>query len=223
MDDLSIQGAELERVLAELAVINRGLGGYGPSLEGLESLWPKGQRVLSVLDVGTGGADTPRQMVQWAREKNLQLQVLGIDLTPTTIDFARQSCAPYPEIRIEQRDLFHFSDEPQFDVVHAAAVLHHFPGATVIDALRKMYRVARLGVVINDLHRSWLAWGGFKMLSGALSRSRLVKHDGPLSVLRAFTAADLRDYCRQGGLPAPEVHWRPMFRWRMIIRRPGRF
>ena len=219
MDDLSIQGEELELTLAEIETINRSLGGYRPSLEGLEALIPPAQKKVTVLDVGTGGADVPREMVEWGRKRGIEVRVKGIDLAETTIARARRLSTAHPEIDVELVNLFDLSEHEPFDVVHAALVLHHFPGRSASDAIKKMFSLSRLGVVVNDLHRHLLAWGSIKVLTRLFAKSRLVRNDGPLSVRRAFTRQDLIDLCKEAGVPQPELAWRPMFRWRMLIRR----
>lgn len=219
MDDLSIDGPVLEQTLWEIELVNRVLGGYGPSIEGLRRLRRPAQSELSVLDVGTGSGDIPRKLVEWGRRAGCNVTVTGIDLTETAVRMAREGARDEPGLAFEVQDLFELPDEPLYDVVHAAATLHHFVGRRAQEALAKMYRVARLGVVINDFHRHPLAWLGIKILTIAFSRSRLVKNDGPLSVLRAFRRAELERMCREEGLPEPNIAWRPMFRWRVVIAR----
>jgi 2-polyprenyl-3-methyl-5-hydroxy-6-metoxy-1,4-benzoquinol methylase len=118
---------------------------------------------------------------------------------------------------VEQASLFDL--DGSFDVVHAASVLHHFDGSSAGDALAKMFALARAGVVVNDLHRTPLAWIGARIAARLFTTSRLVRNDAPLSTLRAFTRADFVELCRSKGLPEPEIAWRAMFRWRVVIRR----
>ena len=219
MDDLSIQGEELELTLAEIERINRAFGGYAPSLEALESLLPPGTQRVRVLDVGTGSADLPRRMVEWGRRRGIDVRVKAIDLAETTVARARRLSRSHPEIDVALTDLFDVSEE--FDVVHAALVLHHFPGGSASRAIEKMFAISRWGVVVNDLHRHFIAWASIKLITRLFAKSRLVKNDGPLSVRRGFTREDLEAICRDAGVPAPELAWRPMFRWRMLIRRTG--
>ncbi|MEL7368599.1 MAG: methyltransferase domain-containing protein, partial [Myxococcota bacterium] len=153
MDDLSIQGPELERTLYEIEFINRTLGGYGPTFEGVQRLLPAGQDEVSVLDVGTGSGDIPRRLVDWGRRRGIRVHVTGIDLTETAVAMAQRTSSAYDSVEFKVQDLFDLPDVPSFDVVHAAATLHHFVGEDAQRALAKMYRVARLGVVINDFHR----------------------------------------------------------------------
>jgi hypothetical protein len=55
----------------------------------------------------------------------------------------------------------------------------------------EMARVARRRVIILDIRRHWLAYWGFFAWSRILTRNRLVRYDGPVSVLRGFTCSEL--------------------------------
>ena len=77
------------------------------------------------------------------------------------------------------------------DLVTAVKFAHHFEGPALARLLSEMARVARRRVVVLDIRRHWLAYWGFVAWSRAFTRNRLVRHDGPLSVLRGFTAEEL--------------------------------
>jgi hypothetical protein len=68
-------------------------------------------------------------------------------------------------------------------------------------------------ILINDLLRGpieyVLAWAGCRLLS----RSPVVRHDGPVSVRAAFNLAEVRDLAKQAGMDGVKLstHW------------PGRF
>jgi hypothetical protein len=66
--------------------------------------------------------------------------------------------------------------------------------------LRELRRVARLGVVVNDLDRSMPAWIGAWLLVRVASRNRYTRHDGPLSVRRAYRAAEVTPMAAATGL-----------------------
>jgi len=57
--------------------------------------------------------------------------------------------------------------------------------------LRELDRVARRRVIVSDLRRSWLAACGFWLVAWPLRFHRVTRHDGFVSVLRGFTAAEL--------------------------------
>ena len=219
MDDLSIQGPELEETLRQIEMINRTLGGNAPSLLGLVDLVPPLQERVTILDVGTGGGDLPRRMEVFLRQRGHAPEITGIDLSQTSVLSARRRSAMQVNLRFEVRDLFDLPEASGFDVVHAAAVLHHFPGDLAADALRKMFALSRLGVVVNDLHRHPLAYYGIKALTRAFSRNRLIQNDAPLSVCRGFVRSELLELAERAGIDRVQVRWCPMFRWLLVARR----
>jgi 2-polyprenyl-3-methyl-5-hydroxy-6-metoxy-1,4-benzoquinol methylase len=217
MDAPGLDPAELAETLRQLAFINAVLGGHAATMGALERLILPGRREFEVLDVGSGGGDTARSIVAWARRRGLQARVCGIDLAPEAVAFARRRSAGLPGLEFSAQDLFVLPAARKYDIVHAALLLHHFRDDAAVRALAKMFDLCRVGLVVNDLHRHSAAYYSIKALSSLLSRNRLIRHDAPLSVLRAFRRSCLEDLCRRAGLPVPEISWRWAFRWRMIV------
>jgi len=60
--------------------------------------------------------------------------------------------------------------------------------------------VARHGIVVNDLARGRLAWLGAWLLFHAVTRNRFTRHDGPMSVRRAYSVAEARSLLEGAGL-----------------------
>ncbi len=220
MDAEDIDAAQLQHALDHLVVVNRLLNGYGPSLEGLQKLLPRGCRKFSLLDVGCGSGDTLREIAKWARRRGIECRLTGVELSPVTAELARTRCACYPEIEIRHRDLFSLGEDERFDVTHCALVLHHFSReADAADAMRQMLKLCGRGVIVNDLHRHWLAYGSIALLTRMLSRSPVLRNDAPLSVARAFTRKDLVALADAAGAEKIEIEWRWAFRWLMVLRR----
>jgi hypothetical protein len=81
-----------------------------------------------------------------------------------------------------------------------------------------MRRVARSGVVINDLRRSRLAFAGTAVAVLALSRGRYTRHDGILSARRAYTLAELDALAADAGLSVAWRSWSAMPRVTTVYR-----
>jgi len=83
--------------------------------------------------------------------------------------------------------------------------------------LRELQRVARLRVIVSDLRRSWLAAAGIWLASFPLRFHPISRHDGVLSVLRGFTAAELSAHVVRATGTVPAVSrrlgWRVTASW----------
>jgi SAM-dependent methyltransferase len=187
LDDPATDPAVRERSLHDVRQSNVLLGGRRAVLAEVARLLPAIGPLATLLDVGTGLADIPLAAREWARTNGVTLVVFGVDgaeilsrLAARTLDGS--ACA-------DVRDL-PFSDA-SIDVVICSQLMHHFEDREIPRVLRELHRVARRHVIVSDLRRSWLAACGFWLVSWPLRFSPVTRHDGTLSVLRGFTAAEL--------------------------------
>ena len=78
--------------------------------------------------------------------------------------------------------------------------MHHLDPDDALALLGEMSRVARLGVVVNDLERGRLGWVGAWCIGHLLTGNRYTRHDAPLSVRRAYRVSEMRELVRGAGL-----------------------
>lgn len=234
MDDASAGGPELSAALRQLRVLNRIFHASGPTVYGVERLWRAAgrPRSLRMLDVGCGSGDVNRALLRWADKH-------GVDMAIRLIDQSAEACAEAeamhrnePRIAVAREDLFEspageeigpaVEEDERADIVTATQLLHHFEGERLTAALQAMLRRARLGVVINDIHRHWLAWLAVWGVSRLLPGNRYIRHDGPLSVAKGFRSADWQALA--GSLPGQRLtyRWRPLFRYAATVTPLGR-
>ena len=195
--------AALAANLRDLRRVNRWLGGVALSVAGVDALAAHREQ-LTMLDVGTGGADIPMALIERAKRRGRRLKVVGIDSRPEVLVAAvraRPAVATTEglELRLGDGRSLPYPDE-SFDVAHASLVLHHLSPETAETLLCEMARVARLGVVVNDLDRSWLGWAGAWLLAHLLTADRYTRHDAPLSVRRAYRPEEMTGLLRAAGL-----------------------
>src|SRR5262249_56733670 len=100
------------------------------------------------------------------------------------------------------------------DVAICSLVLHHLPEAAVVALFRRLAELARLGFVVSDFRRGRVAWAAVWLATHAVSRNRMTRHDGPLSVRRAYTAGQLAALAARAGLP--DVRWHRAVAFRQI-------
>ena len=220
LDLPDIPRADLEQNLKELEIINKRLGGYSPIFRGLRTLTSDKNKTYRIVDIGSGGGDTLKQIADWGRKNNLRLRLTGVDLKQEAVDYAGKNCINYPEIKFCLKDYREYDFEKnQTDIVIASLFCHHLDNEAFRDFAARTVLGARLGVIINDLHRHPLAYYSIKWLTRLFSKSYLVKNDAPLSVLRGFKREELREIIRTSGTKNTfSVRWMWAFRWLLVIQ-----
>jgi ubiquinone/menaquinone biosynthesis C-methylase UbiE len=223
MDEPGQDPAQLDLSLADLRRVNWWLGGYRTVLRHLEPMLARVRvETPTILDVATGSADIPLAVARRARARGRPVAVTATDFHSTTLDFARRHAAADPDVRVEPADALSLPyADASFDFSLCSTALHHFDArADAIRVLRELDRVARYGVVVNDLARSRPALAGARLLAATLWRTHPVTaHDGPLSVRRAYTPDELRDLAAEAGLTGYRVHAHFPFRLALVIDR----
>jgi len=210
--------------LRDLRRVNAIFGGADLSLRAMRvlieqgaPLVPTGLGTLRVLDVGTGAADIPARMLR-ARGPWRAVHVTAVDSRPEIIEAAlalEPSLARNANLSLAVADgrTLPYPDAA-FDVAHASLVLHHLEAGDASAFLRELLRVAGVGIVVNDLERSRLGWLGAWLTLHLLTRNRFTLHDGPLSVRRAYTLAEVRALLAEAGLrPVWEIVGIAGHRW----------
>lgn len=216
MDDHEVfHGEDLRTAMTGLRTINRWLGGWGTTrraLDDLASRVPLGT-TIDVLDAGGGSGDAAPVILDWARRRGIEARVVVLDIHPGIARDARERLRGVAGAEVVAGDLFDVADR-SFDVVHAGLFLHHFDGDAAARALRAMARIARRGVVVNDLHRHPVPWALIRWITLCATRNEALLHDAPLSVGRAFTAEDWRALGPAAGL---DLRCRRSFAWRWAV------
>ena len=87
-----------------------------------------------------------------------------------------------------------------FEIAHSSMVLHHLDPEDAVAFLRELRRVSRLGIVVNDLARGRLFWIGAWLITHSVASSRYPRHDGPLSVRRAWNRHEMVELLARAGL-----------------------
>jgi hypothetical protein len=206
--------------LRDLARFNRYLGGASALLRPLTRLieadFPDPRAPFTVLDVGTGGGDLPRALCAWARKRGRRLQVLGLDRQKEILRWALGRSGGFREITFIGADARWLPcSDRGFDYVTASLFLHHFSFEEAAALLGRFASSARLAVLINDPRRALLPYLLVLLLTRLGTRSRLTRHDAPLSLLRAFTVEEMEGLARAAGLGA----WRleRAFPYRLVL------
>jgi 2-polyprenyl-3-methyl-5-hydroxy-6-metoxy-1,4-benzoquinol methylase len=205
---------EYDDCLKQLGRIGRFLGGNRAAFK----IFKKLSKPQSILDVGCGGGEFAIQLAK----KFPGTQITGIDISQQAIEVANKHLQKASLTNIK----FIASSSPQlsfnlnsFDIVTSTLVCHHLNDDQLIDFLKKSYQIAKQGIIINDLHRHWLASSCFGIIANLFFRNRLILHDGLLSIKRAFKKQDWIDYLNAAEIPLKDcsISWHWAFRWILYI------
>ncbi len=220
MDDRSIGGEELAEALRQLRVINAVLLGDLPTLEGVNRLWKQAgcPKSLVLLDVGAGSGDLNRTLLAWARWRGVRLTIVLVDIHPETCAAAAHYWHGQAQVHIVCSDIMRLALRSA-DIVTASLFAHHFADDELHVVLAALTQAARLGVVVNDLHRHPLAYAAILLATRLMSRNRMIRNDAPLSVRRGFAASDLQRLRCIPTLTRLSYRWRPFFRWLIMIEK----
>ena len=190
MDAPGLPEAEVADAYRVLRKVNRQFfGGRRPMARELDRFVSDvGASKVTLLDVGSGSGDLARFAEDHLKHRGVDATAISLDLDRTALALATADA-----LSVTRGDALRlpFADA-SIDVVTAVKFAHHFHGLRLARLLSEKARVARRRVIVLDIRRSWLAYAGFVAWSRVFTKNRLVRYDGPLSVLRGFTAEELR-------------------------------
>lgn len=192
-----------------LDTVNRRLGGYRLTRDTLGPLLRDGAEPIEIVDVAGGSGEFARRILGWARSAGLEARATVVDRSPLALAAARDPGIAGPQLAVVRGDALTlpFPDR-SVDVVHSSCFFHHLSTAGARDALAEMCRISRRVVLVNDLVRSRVAAASIWLLTRALVENRLVRADGPLSVLKSFVPDELLAIGHAVGLSGqPEFRW----------------
>lgn len=220
MDDFDMKGEVLREALDKIAKINQLLGGNQLTLKGVVNILKQNRSdvKITIVDVGCGNGDMLRKLADYANNTKLDFDLIGIDANKFTVDYARKLSKDYPNIKYRCEDIFdeHFASL-EYDIVLCTLTLHHFKDDEVIKLLEVFNENAKLGIVINDLHRSSISYRLFQLLCFVFRLNDMSRKDGLVSILRGFKKPELEQLSKKLNLKSYSIHWKWAFRYQWII------
>lgn len=222
MDDFDLQGSELEKTLNDLDNINKWLGGNKITLDGVKILLkdlPK-KVTYSIADIGCGNGAVLREIAKWGKANNYKLQLFGIDANEHAMDIGRKLSSKFPEIQFKALNIFSEEYQQQkFDIVLCTLTLHHFKDAEIVELMQLFTAQSKLGVVINDLQRSKIAYRLFQAFCFIFINNEIARKDGLISILRGFKKENLEKFSKHINAKKQDITWKWAFRYQWIIQK----
>jgi SAM-dependent methyltransferase len=220
MDNFAMRGDDLRDALNEIAKINYFLGGNKLTLEGVKKLLLNSNpdTEITIVDLGCGNGDMLRMLSNYGVKNHLKLKLIGIDANIFTINYAKELSVVYPNITFHCQDIF---DNPfatiECDIVLLTLTLHHFKDVEILDLLKTCHTNAKIGIVVNDLHRSNIAYRLFQAIGLIFRLNRMSREDGLTSILRGFKKEELIPLSEKLNFKNYKIKWKWAFRYQWII------
>jgi 2-polyprenyl-3-methyl-5-hydroxy-6-metoxy-1,4-benzoquinol methylase len=219
MDDFTLPDAEIAPVLEGLGKVNSWFGGHKNLIGDLKKFPVKDGYAVS--DWGCGGGDSLIAIAKWAIQNQKQLTLTGIDAAPAAINFARHASGSFNNISYTQADVINEVDKiAEHDIIISSLFTHHFDDEDWVRLIKNMYSKTRKGIVITDLHRHWVLYYAVILITHVLTRNKMVRVDGPLSVKRSFKKAELLMLLKKAQIDNFNLTWKWPFRWTLVIYKP---
>lgn len=220
MDDFSLEGEELRAALDQIARINQLLGGNNLTLHGIKRLLKQTDisKTITIADIGCGNGDMLRMLAEFGRKNNLNFKLIGVDANDFTINYARNLSAEYPNIEYKCMDIFSENFKTlKYDIVLCTLTLHHFSNEEILNIITTFNKNAETGIIINDLHRSKIAYRLFELICVLFNLKKMSKEDGLVSILRGFKKNELEEFSKKLNFKNYTINWKWAFRYQWII------
>lgn len=204
MDAPDLDPARHLRALEGLARVNAVSLSAGRVWAEIEQLARLGVRPVRVLDVACGGGDVLAALARRAARAGFDVQLSGCDRSRTALERARVAGGALG-VTYMQLDVIEEPIPSGFDLVCSSLFLHHLQSEDAIRLLRGMAAATARHLFVQDLRRTWLGHVFARVGLWALTRSDVVRHDGPVSVESAFTVEEVQTLCGEAGLGTAQV------------------
>lgn len=238
MDDPQATAHDVDEALQFIRIVNRRLGGTGAALRQFKRwarTWPISsdrsiphpaatspeERVINILDIGTGSADIPLAIAEWAESNGHRVMITAVDLHPVTLELAKQHVGERTDIQLIQADALRLMDRfapRSFNYVHAGMFLHHLDDVQALTVLTIMDRLATRGMIWNDLLRGWIGRVGVRLAT--LRAPALVRHDAVVSVEAGFTRVESLALTERAGWRKLQFRRHLFHRFTVISEKP---
>ena len=222
IDTGNYTAAEYEDCISELQFVNRWMGdAHSLKATLLREVESQSLASFSILDIGAGSGELLRVAATWARQTNRQFNGVGLELNERMAESILEESERFDEISSVRGDALRlpFADA-EFDYVMCSLFTHHLLDEQVVEVLREMSRVARRRIFVIDLHRHPVAYFLYTTLGKIVLHSRLVRHDGALSILRGFKSEELLELAQRANLR--DIRVERHFPYRLVLSATAR-
>lgn len=192
MDDPGCDPVALRRTLARFGLVNRLVSGWGAVYRArIRPVIAANGGRARLLDIGCGGGDVLRRLVEAAHRDGFEIEGTGIDPDAAAIEVATRRPSAGLSFRRAHSDALIAAGET-FDIVVSNHVLHHLTRAEIPGFLASSAALSTGVAIHSDIARGRIAYGAYAVGVTPIAAGTFLRTDGLRSIRRAFTSAELR-------------------------------
>ena len=146
---------------------------------------------MRILDIGSGTCDIPLALTEWARKKTWRIEFTCLEANETALIIAEENIrkSGFDSIELKNENIFEFKPREPFDYAIGSLFFHHLEDEQILILIEKLRSYVLRGILINDLRRNLMCYGGCSVLLCLLPKN--LKHDALLSIRKGFKADEL--------------------------------
>lgn len=208
--------------LRDFEFVNRHLGGARSVLAHIPPIFDatRAGEPLRVLDIACGAGDILRSIAGFARRAQRPLLGVGVDANPRVIAYARAVAGDLGELAWMRGNALNppFGSR-SFDLVICSAFIHHLTPDQALTCIQHLARVSRGWLIVSDVVRSHGAYLSYPLLAWSLDFAPITRHDGAVSLRRAYTPDELAEFAAAAGLSNWKVYRHRFCRMSLVCGR----
>lgn len=151
---------------------------------------------FSIADIGCGAGDIAWDFIWRADKVGKTISVIGVDPDQRAINYAKKQYH-YPRLSFKNTPIEDLPDN-FVDVATCNHLIHHLEKEQIPEFMNHLKRISRKKVIINDIHRSLLAYLGFPLIAFPYSQNSFVLTDGLRSIRKSYTRNELLEIAGEG-------------------------
>ncbi|MGB5229086.1 MAG: methyltransferase domain-containing protein [Eudoraea sp.] len=220
MDNPNVTIDTLRLVFNDINKSNRFLGGNSITLGKVSELIKKfPKKKYTIVDMGCGDGETLRKLAIYFRKTTLDVVLIGLDLSDNALCIGQTLSVDFPEIKFLKQDILTLNPlNFKCDILLCTLTMHHFSNEQIPLFLSQFTKLAKIGVIINDLQRSALAYYLFKGFSAIFIKTKIAKHDGLISIKSGFKKQELISFSKTLPHAAHTINWKWAFRFVWVMQ-----